>query len=62
VPFILASSTPYFLGAAVFYLVLLVTLGILTIRKGHWIIFIIGIFIPIIWLLGAILPPARRRY
>jgi hypothetical protein len=52
---------PYFLGAAAFYLVLMVTLGILTIRKGHWVIFIIGFFIPILWLLGALLPAAERR-
>jgi len=29
------------------YVVLLITLGILSIRKGHWVMFIIGIFIPL---------------
>jgi hypothetical protein len=52
---------PYFLGGAAIYVVLLVTLGILTIRKGHWVMFFIGIFLPIFWLVGALLPaPARR--
>jgi hypothetical protein len=41
----------------VLYLILLVTLGILSIRKGHWVMFIIGIFIPLFWLIGALLPP-----
>jgi hypothetical protein len=41
---------------AVIYFVLLVTLGILSLRKGHWVMFIIGIFIPLFWLIGAILP------
>jgi len=44
---------------AVLYVVLLVTLGILSIRKGHWVMFLIGFFLPIFWLIGALLP--RRR-
>lgn len=42
------------------YLVLLVTLGILTIRKGHLVLFIIGFFLPVLWLIGALMP-ARAR-
>jgi hypothetical protein len=38
------------------YLLLLVTLGIFSLRKGHWVMFIIGIFIPLFWLIGALLP------
>ena len=30
---------------AVIYFVLMVTLGIMSIRKGHWVMFIIGIFL-----------------
>jgi hypothetical protein len=41
------------------YVILLITLGIMSIRKGHWIMFIIGIFIPIFWIIGALMPPAR---
>ena len=44
---------------AVIYVVLLVTLGILAIRKGHWFMFIVGLFFPLFWLIGALLP--RRR-
>ncbi len=25
-------------------------------RKGHWVMFIIGIFIPLFWIIGALLP------
>lgn len=42
---------------AVLYVVLLVTLGLMTLRKGHWVMFIIGIFLPIFWLIGAVIPP-----
>jgi uncharacterized membrane protein len=38
------------------YIVLLITLGIMSIRKGHWVMFIIGLFLPIFWLIGALLP------
>ena len=31
------------IGGGILYLVLLFTLGILTIRKGHWVMFLIGI-------------------
>jgi hypothetical protein len=44
---------------AVIYVVLLITLGLLSIRKGHWVMFIIGFFLPFFWLIGALLP--RRR-
>jgi len=42
------------------YLILLVTLGVFSIRKGHWVMFIIGIFIPLFWLIGALLPPTAN--
>jgi hypothetical protein len=40
----------------VLYFILLVTLGIITIRKGHWVMFIIGIPIPLFWIIGALMP------
>ena len=50
-----------YFGLAAIYIVLLITLGILSIRKGHWVMFIIGIFLPIFWIIGALMPPARAR-
>jgi hypothetical protein len=46
---------------AVIYFVLLIVLGVTSLRKGHWVMFIIGIFIPLFWLIGALLP-RRARY
>jgi hypothetical protein len=51
----------YFIGGGILYVVLLVTLGILSIRKGHWVMFIVGFFIPLFWLIGALMPPVRSR-
>jgi hypothetical protein len=46
-----------FVIGGIVYFILLVTLGIITIRKGHWVMFIIGIFIPLFWIIGALMPP-----
>jgi hypothetical protein len=45
-----------FVIGGILYFILLVTLGIITIRKGHWVMFIIGIFIPLFWIIGALMP------
>ena len=55
----LAVSTGLGIGLGVLYFVLLVTLGIISLRKGHWVMFIIGIFFPLFWLIGAVLPPRQ---
>jgi hypothetical protein len=43
----------------IIYFVLLVTLGVMSIRKGHWIMFLVGLFIPIFWFIGALMPSRR---
>jgi hypothetical protein len=57
------SGASWFLsiGLGVLYLVLLFTVAVITFRKGHWVLGLIGIFIPILWVLGAILPDKRRH-
>ena len=57
---IIAVSGPVWGILAVIYFVLLVVLGITSLRKGHWIMFIIGIFIPLFWIIGAVMPPVER--
>ena len=41
------------------YLVLLITLGVMTLRNGHGWLFFFGIFLPFLWIIGAIMRPAR---
>ena len=48
-------------GLAVLYLVLLIVLGISCLRKGHWVMFILGLFLPLFWIIGAIIPPVRPQ-
>jgi hypothetical protein len=47
------------IGGGILYLVLLVTLGIVSIRKGHWVMFLIGLIFPLFWLIGALMPSRR---
>lgn len=39
-----------------FYLTCLLTVCRLTFQKGHMVLGLVGIFIPFLWLIGAILP------
>jgi hypothetical protein len=48
------------LGGGILYLVLIVTLGLLTVRKGHWAMFLFGLVLPVFWVIGAIMRPVRR--
>ena len=57
---VFAADSVTFVVGGLLYLILLVTLGVLSIRKGHWVMFIIGIFIPLFWLIGALLPPTAN--
>jgi hypothetical protein len=42
---------------AALYLVLLWTLGLMTFRKGHHVLFWVGIVFPILWVIGAVIAP-----
>jgi hypothetical protein len=48
------------IGLGVLYLVLLLTLAVTSFRKGHWVLGLIGFFIPVLWLIGAVLPSRHR--
>ena len=39
------------------YLALLFTVASVTFKKGHMVLFVIGIFFPILWLIGAMMRP-----
>ncbi len=46
--------------AAVLYIVLFVTLALTTFRKGHFVLFWLGIIFPVLWIIGAIIAPSAR--
>jgi hypothetical protein len=43
------------------YLLLLVVFAVLSFRKGHWVLGLIGFIFPILWIIGAVLPDRRAR-
>ncbi len=45
---------------ALIWITMLIFFGIETIRKGHWILFFIGIVLPVLWVIGALSSPTRR--
>jgi hypothetical protein len=51
------------IGAAgvILYLVLIFALGLTCLRKGHWVMFILGFFFPLLWIIGAIIPPTHPQ-
>ena len=48
------------IGGGILYLVLIVTLGLMSIRKGHWVMFIVGLFLPFFWLCLLYTSPSPR--
>jgi len=50
-----------YVGLGVIYLVLLFTLAVLSFRKGHWVLGLIGFIFPLLWVIGAVLPDRHRR-
>jgi hypothetical protein len=56
------SGTFWGFTLGIIYLVLIFTVALMTFRKGHWILGIIGFIFPILWLIGAVLPSRRPSY
>jgi hypothetical protein len=48
----------FVLGAL--YLTCLIVLGLSTLRKGHYVLFFVGIFLPLFWIIGALMGPTPR--
>ncbi len=51
-------------GLGILYIVLVITLGVMTFRGGHYWMFWLGFFAPLLWIIGALIEPteaARQR-
>jgi hypothetical protein len=53
-------STVLWLILAVVYITLFVTLALITLRKGHYLLFWVGIIFPVLWIIGAVIAPTGR--
>jgi uncharacterized membrane protein len=52
------TGLEWFLTATliVLYIFLVFTVALITFRKGHFVLGFLGIFLPFLWLIGALLP------
>jgi hypothetical protein len=53
-------STFLWILFAVVYLAALISLGVSTLRKGHVVLFWLGILFPVLWIVGALMGPSPR--
>jgi hypothetical protein len=53
-------STFLWILLATFYVAVFISLGVATLRKGHYILFFVGIFFPFLWIIGALIEPTPR--
>ena len=44
----------------ILYLAAWVVLGLTTFRKGHFVLFVLGFFFPLLWIFGAVMGPTPR--
>lgn len=45
---------------AVLYVTLFIVLGLSTFAKGHYVLFWVGFIFPVLWIVGALLPPTQK--
>ena len=55
------SGAGWGITLGIIYFVLLVVFAVLSFRKGHWVLGLIGFIFPILWIIGAILPSRYAR-
>jgi hypothetical protein len=44
----------------ILYLILVISLGMATLRNGHVLLFILGFFFPLLWIFGALMQPRAQ--
>jgi hypothetical protein len=50
-------STFLWVVLSLLYITAFILLGVTTLRKGHYVLFLVGIIFPILWIIGALLGP-----
>jgi uncharacterized protein YebE (UPF0316 family) len=52
-------STVLWFILAIVYITLFITLALTTLRKGHYLLFWVGIILPVLWIIGAVIAPTH---
>jgi hypothetical protein len=50
-------STFLYIVLAVIYITCFIVIGLATFRKGHYLLFWLGIIFPVLWIIGALMAP-----
>jgi Na+/phosphate symporter len=53
-------STFLWVVLATIYITAFFMLGVATLRKGHYVLFFVGIIFPILWIIGALMGPTSE--
>ena len=43
----------------VLWLALLISLGVMTFKGGHYVMFVLGFFMPLFWIIGGLIAPTE---
>jgi hypothetical protein len=49
------------IGGMFLYVALTVTVGLITLNNGHGWMFVLGVFFPILWIVGACMQPVKAE-
>jgi hypothetical protein len=49
-----------YVALGIIYLFLLVYLGVKMAKNGRWVLFVLGFVIPLLWIVGGVLPPRGK--
>jgi len=49
-----------YVALGILYVFLLIFFGVKTFRNRRWIMFVIGFLVPVLWIIGGVLPPKGR--
>src|SRR3954471_15745394 len=60
-PLLDVRNAPMYWLLGAIYFVLIVTLGVWCLRRGHWLMFVFGIFFPLFWIIGSVMPPRPQH-
>jgi hypothetical protein len=49
-----------YVALGILYVLLMLVLGLKTVRNGRWVLFVLGFVFPVLWIIGGVLPPKGR--
>jgi hypothetical protein len=54
-----ANRMVFWIVLGIVYVICWIVFALSTLRKGHYLLFVIGFIFPVLWIVGAIIAPTR---